>query len=138
MAHQRGPRDPITVAGDREGGRGVYQVWHDAGWPERAALNARFGVETPFSGGFIHVADVQAASLGQAVALTTDAGDILDPDGAVPWQPWERKEGVRALVPRPYTRDTDAGDVIVDPRGQAHRYDGRGFSAIEAAGQALP
>jgi hypothetical protein len=120
-------------AADRDSGIGVYQVWHDAGWPERAGLNARFGVETPFPAGFLHVADVQASGLGQAAALTSDAGDILDPDGAVPWQPWESKAGVRPIIPRPFTRDTDAGDVIVDPHGRAHRYDGRGFRAIEGA-----
>ena len=119
-----------------EGTRGVYQVWHDAGWPQRHSLNARFGVETPFPQGFIHVADVQAGSLGQAVARTTDAGNILAGDGS--WQPWEHKEGVQALVMRPYSRDTDAGDVIVDPRGRPHRYDGRGFRVVERAVQSLP
>jgi hypothetical protein len=96
-SRQRLPEEPVA---DREDGRGVYQVWHDAGWPERSGLNARFGVETPFPRGFIHVADVQAASLGQAVSLTTDAGNILDPDGDVPWQPWE----MRACGPRSRAR----------------------------------
>jgi hypothetical protein len=45
---------------------------------------------------------------------------------------------VRAKIPRPFTRDTDAGDVIVDPQGRAHGYDGRGFRAIEASGPSPP
>jgi hypothetical protein len=124
----RGAGDPVAV----------YQVWHDAGWPERASLNARFGVETPFPQGFLHVADVQAASLGQAVALTTGGGDSREPGGAGSWRPWETKAGVRALAPLAQTRDTERGDVIVDPQGQPYRYDGGGFTAIEAAGPALP
>jgi hypothetical protein len=123
---------------DRGAGIGVYQVWHDAGWPERAGLNARFGVETPFPQGFLHVADVQAASLGHAVALTGGAGYIPGPSGDVSWEPWEMNPGVRALSPLPQTRDTDAGDVIVDPQGRAHRYDGLGFRAIAAEDRPLP
>jgi hypothetical protein len=126
-----------TPRADRGAGSGVYQVWHDAGWPERASLNARFGVETPFPQGFIHVADVEAANLGQAVALTGGAGYLPGP-GGVSWEPWEMNPGVRALAPLPQTRDTDAGDVIVDPQGRAHRYDGLGFRAIAAEDRPLP
>jgi hypothetical protein len=126
-------RLPETPAADREAGPGVYQVWHDAGWPQRAGLNVRFGVETPFPQGFLHVADVEADSLGQAVALTGGAGYLPGPDGGLSWEPWETNPGVRAWALLSQTRDTERGDVIVDPRGNAHRYDGRGFRAIEAA-----
>jgi hypothetical protein len=129
---------PEALAADRGAGSGVYQVWHDAGWPERAGLNARFGVETPFPAGYIHVADVEADNLGQAVALTGGAGYLPGPGGDVSWEPWEMNPGVRAFAPLPQTRDTAAGDVVVDPQGRAHRYDGLGFRAIPAEDRPLP
>ena len=92
-------------------------------------------METPFPQGFIHVADVEAASLHQAVSLTTSDTDT---DG---WKPklWIENGGVQPRVRLSLLRDTDTGDVIVDPRGRAHRYDGQGFGEIEAtAGQSLP
>src|SRR5262249_37490313 len=67
--------------------------------------------------------------------LTTGKGDVLSGDH----QPWDGNRGVRSYTPEPFVpRDTDAGDVIVDPRGQAHRYDGRDFREIEAAGAPRP
>ena len=113
MSDARATPDTFSrVAANPAGG---YQVWHDAGWPERAVLNARFGMETPFPQGFIHVADVEAASLHQAVSLTTSD---TDPDG---WKPklWIENEGVQPRVRLSLLRDTDTGDVIVDPRGGA-------------------
>ena len=129
MSEARATPDTFDrVAANQTGG---YQVWHDAGWPERAVLNARFGVETPFPQGFIHVADVEAASLHQAVSLTTSD---TDPDNPAGWMPrlWIENEGVQPQVRHSLLRDTTAGDVIVDPQGRPHRYDGRGFSEVEA------
>ena len=60
---------------------------------------------------------------------TTGTGHVLKGDH----RPWDRNSDVRSYTPRPFVpRDTDAGDVIVDPQGKAHCYDGRGFSGIEA------
>jgi hypothetical protein len=128
----------LRMQADRGAGIGVYQVWHDAGWPERAGLNARFGVETPFPAGYIHAADVEADSLGQAVALTGGAAYVPGPDGGLSWEPWESNPGVRSWALLSQTRDTAAGDVIVDPQGRAHRYDGLGFRAIAAEDRPLP
>jgi hypothetical protein len=73
---------------------------------------------------------VQAGSLEEAVHLTTSTGRALHGDH----QPWDGNPGVISYTPKPFVpRDTDAGDVIVDPQGMAHRYDGRGFSEIEVA-----
>ena len=61
--------------------------------------------------------------------MTTDRGSILDGPGQ--WQPWERNPGVEVLVRVP--RQTTAGDVIVDPQGNAYRVGREGFQEIEAA-----
>ena len=120
-------------------GKGTYQVWQDRGWPQ-SRINQMLGGWPPsrFPEEYVHVANVQAEGLDQAVALTTDTGDFLAGDGQLPWQPWSSKEGVQALVKRPFARDTDIGDVIVDPQGQAHRVEGKGFSAIGATRAHIP
>jgi hypothetical protein len=83
-----------------------------------------------FAQDYFHAADVQPGSLEEAVHLTTSTGRTLHGDH----QPWDGNPGVISYTPKPFVpRDTDAGDVIVDPQGKAHRYDGRGFSEIEAA-----
>src|SRR5262249_32937538 len=97
----------------------IYEVWHDKGWPESRIAQATGieGGEGSFPADYVHVANVQANSLRQAVEITTDTGGIIDDPRQ--WQPWEKNEGVEALVTAP--RDTVPGDVIVDPQGQPYR-----------------
>jgi hypothetical protein len=59
----------------------------------------------------------------------------MEPPAHGEYQVWDDNPGVRSYTPKPFApRDTDAGDVVVDPQGKHHRYDGRGFSEIKAAG----
>src|SRR5689334_9236118 len=92
------PKDyaPLTKAE-----KPTFQVWHSkAGPPSR------------FPEDYVHVADVRADGLKQAVALTTDKGNSLEGKDI----PWERNRGVQAVAP--INRSTDKGDVIVAPSGQ--------------------
>jgi hypothetical protein len=77
-----------------------------------------------FPADYVHVADVQANGLRQAVQITTDTGSIFD--GSL--IPWEKSEGVRSMGH--INRDTDAGDVIVDPQGRAYRVGDGHFEEI--------
>ncbi len=109
-------------------GRGEFQVWHDRGWPQ-SRLDQMLGSTPPssFPQDYFHAADVEAGSLREAVGLTTGKGSVLTGDEV----PWEGNPGVQSHTPKPFVpRNTDAGDVIVDPEGKAHRYDGQGFSEI--------
>ena len=111
-------------------GRGEYQVWHDRDWPQ-SRINQMLGGWPPsqFPQDYFHAADVHADSLLEAVQLTTGKGHVLEGDH----QPWDGHQGVRSYTPKPFVpRDTSEGDVVVDPQGQAHRYDGQGFSEVEA------
>ena len=50
----------------------------------------------------------------EAVQLTTSEGHLLNSGH----QPWDTNEDVRSYTPKPFVpRDTDTGDVIVDPKG---------------------
>jgi hypothetical protein len=129
------------LAADHDGperGNGRYQVWQDRGWPESRLAHMLHGEQTPFPEGYIHVANVQAESLAQAMELTVDTGSFLRPDGDPPHKSWIQNEGVQVLVKRPYSRDTDVGDVIVDPQGLAYRVERDGFTEVQAAHQSLP
>ncbi len=106
-----------------------YQVWHDAGWPQ-SRINQMLGGWPPsrFPEDYIHVANVQANGLRETVQMTTDKGSFLEGNEI----PWERKRGVESLGhPRFKQRDTDRGDVIVDPQGRAYRVEKDSFSEIE-------
>ena len=117
--------------------RGEYQVWHDRGWPQ-SRIDQMLGGWPPsqFPQDYFHAADVQADSVLEAVQLTTGNGHVLKGDH----QRWDDHQGVRSHTPKTFVpRDTDKGDVIVDPQGKAHRYDGPGFREVEAAArQPLP
>jgi hypothetical protein len=126
-----------TFHADNGRGDGRYQVWQDRGWPESRLADILHGEQTPFPEGYVHVANVQAESLAEAVELTVDTGSFLRPDGDPPHKPWGRNEGVEVLVKPPYSRDTDVGDVIVDPQGLAYRVERHGFSEVKAAEHAL-
>jgi hypothetical protein len=85
-----------------------------------------------FPDDYTHVANVEAESPGEAVRLTTDAGNAHSREAA----PWEKNEGVQALVTTP--RDTAAADVIVDPHWKVHRFQGEGFTEIPLPKEAPP
>lgn len=112
----------------------TYQVWHDAGWPQ-SRLNETLGgwPASRFPEHFIHVANVQANGLREAVALTTDNGSILD--DSQPFISWEKNGRVEALVR--YPRETDAGDVVVDPNGRAYRVEHDWFTEIQPSYERL-
>jgi hypothetical protein len=111
-------------ADEEKPSKGTYQVWHDTSWPHSRITHRSRRSEPRFPDDYTHVAKVEAESLGEAVRLTTDAGNARSSEAAL----WENNEGVQALVTTP--RDTAAGDVIVDPNGKAHRFGGKGFDAI--------
>jgi hypothetical protein len=111
----------------------TYQVWHDTGWPQ-SRINQMLGGWPPsrFPEDYVHVANVQANGLREVVALTTDKGSILEGTEI----PWERNRGIENLGhPRIKQRDTDRGDVIVDPQGNAYRVEQNGFSEIVGGNQ---
>jgi hypothetical protein len=102
-------------------GKKTYQVWHDAGWPQ-SRLNQMLGGWPPsrFPEDYVHVANVRANGLREAVELTTDQGSIFtELRGEGQYHPWTENKQVQPLVIS--TRDTDQGDVVVDPHGQAYR-----------------
>ena len=108
----------------------TYQVWHDRGWPQNI-LDQTLGGAPPskFPQDYFHVADVLANGLNEAVELTTSKGHILRDDH----HPWDGHPHVRSYAPGPFApRDTSVGDVIVDPEGIAHRYDGKGFHPADS------
>jgi hypothetical protein len=108
----------------------TYQVWHDVGWPQ-SRLNQLLGGWPPsrFPEDYVHVANVRANGLREAVDLTTDRGSLLDELAANgQFQPWSDNKQVQSLVIS--TRDTDQGDVVVDPHGQAYRVKQVGFEAL--------
>src|SRR5437763_5612943 len=80
----------------------------------------------PYGHGYTHVASVAARDLQHAVELTVHAD-----------QAWGLNPEVKAAVLG--ARSTAADDVIVDPRGQAYRFEGhRSFREVEAASLPLP
>jgi len=95
----------------------TYQVWHDASWPE-SRLNQMLAGWPPsrFPEHYVHVANVQANGLREAVEMTTGTGSILEGNAI----PWERNPGVQSLASILAHRNTDQGDVIVDPQGRAY------------------
>jgi hypothetical protein len=108
----------------------TYQVWHDAGWPQ-SRLNQMLGGWPPsrFPEEYVHVANVQANGLREAVELTTHRGDLLDElAGKGNYHRWDDNKAVQPLVVSP--RDTDQGDVVVDPHGQAYRLKRSGFEEL--------
>jgi hypothetical protein len=109
-------------------GTKTYQVWHDRGWPQ-SRIDQKLGGAPPsrFPSDYFHAADVQANSLREAVERTTSKGHLLKGDH----EPWSRNAGVQSHTPPPFVpRDTDKGDVIVDPQGRAYRVEKRGFREI--------
>jgi hypothetical protein len=109
----------------------TYQVWHDIGWPQ-SRINQIAGGWPPsrFPQDYIHIADVQANVLREVVQMTTAQGEFLQEI------PWDRNRGVECLGhPRIMQRDTDQGDVIVDPQGHAYRVEQNGFSEILRANE---
>jgi hypothetical protein len=100
----------------------TYQVWHDAGGPQSRLGRILEGrPATPFPEGYVHVANVQAIGLGDAVERTRLKGTIREFDGF----PWQANPGVESASRT--QRDTDEGDVIVDPHGQAYRVERHGL-----------
>jgi hypothetical protein len=82
-----------------------------------------------FPENYVHVANVQANGLREAVELTTDRGSLFDElAGRGQYQPWSDNKQVQPLVVS--TRDTDQGDVVVDPHGQAYRVNRAGFEEL--------
>jgi hypothetical protein len=136
MAHQNysGNRDAYDypLSGRAKPDRGVYQVWHDRGWPARRTDQLLDPAQTPrFPGDYVHAANVRAVGLVDALEKTTHAGHPL---GDEPFQRWDKRGAVQSFAAPPFRpRDTTTGDVIVDPHGQAHLFFGRGFVAINAA-----
>ena len=113
-----------------------HQVWHDRGWPQ-SRLDQMLGGCPPsaFPADYFHAADVRAGSLREAVQLTTSEGHLLNGGH----QPWDTNKDVRSYTPKPFVpRDTDTGDVIVDPQGVAYRVEGHGFNEVKATEQPLP
>ena len=111
-------------------GKKTDQVWHDAGWPQ-SRINQMLGGWPPsrFPEDYVHVANVQANGLREAVEMTTGTGSILEGNAI----PWERNPGVQSLASILTHRDSDKGDVIVDPQGRAYRVEHQGFSEISVA-----
>jgi hypothetical protein len=106
----------------------TYQVWHEINWPQNR-INQMLGGWPPsrFPQDYVHVANVQANGLRETVELTTDNGSIFHGNE----KPWEHNRGVECLGhPRIKQRDTDRGDVIIDPQGHAYRVEQNGFSEI--------
>ncbi len=107
----------------------TYQVWHDAGWPQ-SRINQMLGGWPPsrFPEDYVHVANVQANGLREVVGLTTDKGNVLDGNAV----PWERNPGVESLpsILQHLHRDTDKGDVIIDPQGKAYKVEQNGFVEV--------
>jgi hypothetical protein len=132
---QEEPEPPQPGA---EPNNGRYQVWQDRGWPQSWIDQMFGGPSSRFPEDYMHVANVPAASLEEAVALTTDTGHLLKPEVNPLWQPWDRNDGVQALLLPLHARDTDAGDVIVNPQGQAYRVERQGFTEIGAGRQRPP
>ena len=104
----------------------THQVWHDRAWPGRDLITEMTGEIPRFPDDYVHVANVRADSPEEAVKLTVDEGGT--PDDPRPWSPWERNDGVEALVRRP--RDTGPGDVVVDPQGRAYWATESGFEHV--------
>jgi hypothetical protein len=103
----------------------MYQVWHDRGWPQ-SRINEMMAGWPPsrFPDHYVHVANVKANGLQHAVELTTDQGNILDGTAI----PWEKNRGVESLSP--FQRDTDKGDVVVDPQGRPFRVERNSFKEL--------
>lgn len=106
---------------------GLYQVWHDAGYPESRIRELTGGPAPSLPDDYVHVANVQTSSLEDAQRLTTDSGSALDGAG----RRWVNNPQAQALVVVP--RSTDVGDVIVDPKGIAYRCERSGFQRLEPA-----
>jgi hypothetical protein len=107
----------------------TYQIWHDRAWPGRDLITEMTGETPQFPDDYVHVANVRADRPEKAVGLTVDHGGI--PDDPRPWSPWERNEGVEALVRR--ARDTGPGDVVVGPEGRAYSVTENGLEALGAS-----
>jgi hypothetical protein len=111
---------------------GYWQVWHQRGWPESRLAELFGGPPATFPDDYVHVADVPAASLEEAVRLTKNQGNILDADA----KSWPGNPDVLSHVFAP--RETDRGDVIVDPGGLAFRVEREGFTAIDRDARPAP
>jgi hypothetical protein len=99
--------------------RASYQIWHAN---DREAVHQSRMERAPYVHGYTHVADVEARHLQQAAEATVRT---IDRD-------WWLNPEVRAAVVG--SRDTAAGDVIVDPQGRAYRFEGyQSFREVEAA-----
>jgi hypothetical protein len=123
----------MNEQGRNDGVKGTYEVWHDIDAPH-STIAAMIDGELPrFPEVFAHVASVHAESLQQAVELTNHKMDLNEP--ASKWVSWQKNPGVEALVEIP--RSTMLGDVIVDPRGHAHRVERAGFKEIAAHDQSV-
>jgi hypothetical protein len=126
------PTPGDIARGRAQPGSDEHQVWHLGGYPASRIAWAFGAFEPRFPQDYIHVANVQAASLDEAAALTTHAKGLVDGKLAS----WRSNPGTNALVMIP--RSTDAGDVIVDPSGQAYRVERHGFGPVETIAEARP
>jgi len=108
-------------------GKKTYQVWHETGWPE-SRLNQMLAGWPPsrFPEDYVQVANVQANGLREAVEMTTGTGSILEGNAIS----WERNPGVQSLASILAHRNTNDGDVIVDPQGKAYRVEQTCFHEI--------
>lgn len=112
-------------------GEKTYQVWHNKALVDlqRQAQYHGYAPVPHFPEGFVHFADVQANGLAEAVQKTSDM-----PSPFVGGYPqWSEENGVRKQPGCVY-RDTEPGDVIVDPGGRAFRYEYSGFKELDADG----
>jgi hypothetical protein len=128
---ERGKQEHGGASGESHPGsgaksKGMYQVWHDMSGPNSWIAHLMGDPLPRFPDDYVHAANVHAESLGEAARLTSNTGSFLDGKGNS--TSWEKCQGVEAMVNAP--RDTSACDVIVDPQGKAHRFDGQGFEAI--------
>ena len=104
---------------DETPNRASYQVWHAN---DLEAVHQSRMEAAPYVHGYTHVADVEARDLQHAAEVTVRT---IDRD-------WWINPEVKARVVG--SRDTAAGDVIVDPQGRAYRFEGyRSFREVEAA-----
>jgi len=105
----------------------TYRVWLNHSYPpERMAQAAGEVPFPPFPEGYGHFANVRANGLQEVVTLTTDMPSIFRDD----FHQWEIDSGVQTLLPGVVARDIEAGDVIVDPQGRAHRVENGHFREV--------
>ena len=106
----------------------TYQLWHNHGWPgSRLDWQLGHAPAPQFPDQYVFVAEIKAETLTEARDLAHDTGNILSGEG---YEPWNTKEGVEQMSSATSSRDTDIGDVIVDPDNLPHRVEKDGLIAL--------